>query len=156
SRQPVDRLRQVVAMAALAAVFVFVVQDKPWSYQLFPFIFLCGLLIVLVPIGLDWNRWGVFLRLAVIPVLMLGVFPAGDESPQDQGLVAAVESRLRSQPGTFYFLSTSVFPAFPAAVDTDARWGSRFPCLIMLPGLVKGPPDPRMNGMEQDFRRAVV
>ena len=52
-------------------------------------------------------------------------------------MIAHVEARVKQTDGSFYIISTGNYPAFPLALNRAYRWISRYPQLLMLPGLME-------------------
>jgi hypothetical protein len=150
--------RACITTAAVAALAVFALQGKGWMYQAFPawaFLLLltAGAIATtgLVPGGslTSWLRWGSARLLAVWVVIFIVRVPSHIDMVRFAGLAQAISA----QPGPFVILSTNVLPGFPLALEKDRTWASRFPCLIMLPGLVKAEQRGQVSRWEAPFRQ---
>lgn len=147
----------VATAGVIGAMAAFAIQKKGWFYQALPvdyFLFLLAGLPLLQPPGrLRFvHAWVPFLVLSVIGVL----FPIYFGQPHSTRDFIALERRIDETKGTFYVLSTNVWPGLPLALTTGHEWASRFPCLIMLPGLIAADRDPSASQWEKWFRNAVV
>jgi hypothetical protein len=85
---------------------------------------------------------GMFLQAA--PVIYRAFRPHPAEAREFVTLVAPVAAGR-----TLMALSTSVWPAFPAALEIGARWSGRAPCQWLIPGALQlsaGDADARARG----------
>lgn len=147
----------VVTAGVIGAMAALIIQLKGWPYQALPVAYFLFLLA-----GLPLLQRLPRLRAAQARVPLLALFTIGVWCPAVLGGspptrdFAALEQRIRESKGPFYVLSTDVWPAFPLALTTEHEWASRFPCLIMLPGLVAAKRDPNISQSETWFRSAVA
>lgn len=154
-QEPSSDLRRILVAAALGSMLVYVAQGKGWWYQAYPLVFfialLSGLLLAEALPAIDLLRCTAAAMIVCFLTWWMWI-----SSVHDRTRITDIDAKIRQTPGAFYILSTNVYPAFPLALETGHPWASRFPCLIMLPGLVKSAAEGRASRFEPIFRGAVV
>jgi hypothetical protein len=160
---PVRALRDCVMIGFIGALLAFAVQGKGWFYQCFPASAFAGLLVAgavgtaasLRPLAMPADAarcvmagFGVIVAaswLAYGPSVML-----------ERTLAPDVVAEIARTPGPFVVFSSSVDPGFPLALNEDRVWASRYPCLIMLPGILKAERNGGISPWEAPFRATLV
>ncbi len=153
-------LRYVLISEALACLFIYILQFKGWRYQLVPaltFASIGGLTlfadIALLKMRGASRNWREFALVGVLAFLFSESF---EEGTQAASLESKVRPEVAAVEGSFLVLSTGVFPGFPTAVDAGKVWASRYPCLIMLPGIVQAELRHEPSRWEAPFRASIV
>ncbi|MGE0744839.1 MAG: hypothetical protein AB7K86_06305 [Rhodospirillales bacterium] len=140
-------VRDTLAAAAAALVVVFL-QRKAFPYHLLPTIQLTALaagvvLLRLLSDGVALRRPAVTPRAAVALVCAGLVFQAAPVlyrafrpvPAEERELIALAAGPAAGRP--FLAVSTSVWPAFPMALDSGAQWVGRVGCQWMIPGALR-------------------
>lgn len=133
---PAIRARWLFWVAALGAFAGFALQGKGWAYQGLPalvFLLLSGGMgaVLLTRASVAGGLAGLAHAGAVGLVLALTIRPVL-ANPHEAELVPHA-ARIE---GPLLVLSTRVNAAFPLAARHPGGWASRYPCLILIPGLV--------------------
>jgi hypothetical protein len=153
--------RWMAAAAALGAFALFILQRKGWPHHALPILMFTGILCLLnaADLGLKpkRRRKATTIRGGIIVItLAVAFYIAHIGGVVDPDMMRGVENYIKRTDGSFYILSTGNYPAFPLGLNRAYRWTSRYPQLIMLPGLVeadmKGTPSP----YEPGFRATVL
>jgi hypothetical protein len=156
-------LRDVVMVAFIGALLAFVAQGKGWFYQAYPASAFAVLLVagalgsafLLRPMSLlsDAGR-GVVTGISALLVLFYMVY--GATKVAERTLDPAVVAQIARAPGPFVVFSASVDPGFPLALTENRVWASRYPCLIMLPGILQAERKGGVSRWEAPFRATLV
>lgn len=160
-RGPIIATRWMLAATTIGAFALFILQRKGWPHHALPILMFMSALFVFNLSDLKtrtvrdrknaWLRGGIT-AVAITCAFYLAYF-GGNVNPDMQ---AGVEERLQDTDGSFYIMSTGNYPAFPIALNPKYKWTSRFPQLIMLPGLIKAELDGAPSPYAQDFHAAVL
>jgi hypothetical protein len=142
--RPEAILVRYTALAALAAVAIFVFQAKGWKYQYLPVmsfllvsagVFMLGSISrpVSPPAAGRTTRWTVAAAcLALVAFyLVRSEFRPSSTVLFQQQPIYAMTSALASEQAA-YTLSSGLSPSFPLVLMQNRTWSSRFPCLWML------------------------
>jgi len=134
--------------AAVAALAVVVLQRKAFPYHLLPTIQLTALAagVVLLRLRRDGvaPRWRAATPRRAMALICAGlVFQAAPVlyrafrpvPAEERELIALAAAPAAGKP--FLAVSTSVWPAFPMALDSGARWVGRVGCQWMIPGALR-------------------
>jgi hypothetical protein len=156
-------LRDVVMVAFAGALLAFVAQGKGWFYQAYPASAFAALLVagavgsafMLRPLAhaADAAR-GLAGGISALLALLYMVY--GATTVAERTLDPAVVAEIARAPGPFVVFSASVDPGFPLALTEDRVWASRYPCLIMLPGILKAERNGGVSRWEAPFRATLV
>lgn len=121
-------------MAAIGAFAGYLLQQKGWLYQAYPFIHFSTVSLALFAVRIDRFWLGACIYIVVISIGLTGYdwrFYLNDPDRH-------AEFYEVFDPGERALVfSTAVGDAFPFAAIHPGGWGSRYPCLILMPGLVK-------------------
>jgi hypothetical protein len=156
-------LRDVMMVAFVGALLAFVAQGKGWFYQAYPASAFAALLVAgavgsvlnLRPMArLSDAARGVAAGISALLALFYMVY--GATQVAERTLDPAVVAEIARAPGPFVVFSASVDPGFPLALTENRVWASRYPCLIMLPGIVKAERAGGVSRWEAPFRAALV
>jgi hypothetical protein len=175
---------QIFGAATLGWLVAYVAQGKGWYYHLLPAIVFGTVALVLTVVhlavalrtlGHQHARRRISIVALVIPVVAAGIWVlpiiprlarhAMAEYQQRDSVLKLAEYVERTAPGEpVYFLSTSVWPAFPVVNLSGARWPYRYHFLWPIPALyareANGEPRYRLPGdqgsLERDFFDTVV
>lgn len=145
-------------LAAIAGSFVlFVGQRKGWPHHSLPVLMFIAALCVLHVIDLPKDRLTARLRAAISGLALIGAFYLTFTGGNvDTKMITDVEKRVKDSDGSFWILSTGNHPAFPIALDKKYTWTSRFPQLILLPGLAQADLKGITSPHEAPFRKALL
>ena len=160
-RGPLIGMRWMVVAAVLGSFALFILQRKGWPHHALPILMFVGVLCLLnladIKLKIARDRSTSLLRGAVISVILACAFylsfVGGNVDPD---MLSGVEAHIRDTDGSFYILSTGNYPAFPLALDRRYHWTSRYPQLIMLPGLAEAGIKGISSPYEPQFRAAVL
>lgn len=142
-------------IAAAAGCFIgYLVQWKGWPYQALPSHYFAAFALFSTCGSVSGAFW-VKMRHAAVLALPLGasavVVPILRQ-PLAWQLNQDILQATAGREGAFLVLSTDVHKAFPEAAQINHPWGLRFPCLILLPGLVRS--EERNGGVIENRYRA--
>jgi len=157
-----------------AAFAAFVVQRTGWPYQATPARVLLSVALLYAIAQLALQRQPQrSSQLSALIVAGTCAFAASRfvrdyQSRHSDWIGAELVNRVIPAAGTpvkFAALSTSLQPAFPAALYINGTWALRYPCLWMLPAVLAGSvrdesgawhPSPQMTQIDQTMRRSVL
>jgi hypothetical protein len=150
------RLARWLAVGAAASAVAFLVQRMGFDYHLLPAESALAMAAAAAIAGLERRprrgfEWGRAAALAALALLVVyrelgGALtrPIGVPGPESVPLERALREPVRS----LFVVSTSLWPAFPLVVTAQLAWGSRFPCLWVLPAVVR--PEGGLGGPERE------
>jgi hypothetical protein len=157
---PLIATRWMLIAASLGAFALFLLQRKGWPYHAQPVLLFASALFAFNLAGLKWGkRMGAknLLRASAAIAALVSAFAFafifGNVEPS---MLTGIREQLDGTDGSFYIMSTGNYPAFPLALDPRTRWTSRFPQLILLPGLIKAELDGAPSPEGPAFRAAVL
>jgi hypothetical protein len=78
------------------------------------------------------------------------------DQPMSPASFAGVSQAIGKSAGPFMIFSTSVDPGFPLAVTLGKVWASRYPCMLMLPAIVRDTTGKVAARWERVYRREIV
>jgi hypothetical protein len=160
----IEAMRWMTAAAALGAFASYLLQWKGWWYQGFPalyFALLCCVISIVAfarptGIGLVRGLAGVLLATAIYAhALVVNKYHVKEGTRQLRPILSKVD-------GPFMALSTAVSSGFPHGAEHPGGWAFRYPCLILVPGLVQAAAEnggilpKRYRVVEDTFRAAIV
>jgi hypothetical protein len=168
-------LQSVLLAASLGFLASYMLQQKGYSYHLFPLRATVTLSLVLHLVrSLDHAVANSRRRYEFVPILaacvvvfglslnsVIGWYSAANRSSgflagSIDDVVDVIDRYARNQ--TFYAISTHPFPGFPTALYAHAAWAGRTNSQFLLPAIIKmraqGVPesDPRLSSVEQTAR----
>lgn len=154
-------------LAAMNAALGYVVQQKGWSYHFLPAltalimamtVSFAALLAGTQPGGSTRGRPRGWLAVGLMASVVLA-FAARDvwradtlRSSYTRGITQALRGRMPGEP--LFVFSSSLPPAFPLVAIEQRPWASRFPCLWLLPGIVRRSADAAGGGSANDLAAA--
>ena len=170
-------LTTLLILQMTALITVGFIQHKGWPYHFLPywsitiFFWCCYIASVAIKNNqlkkiINWGPEGVMLIIAVYCVIFRVAVPIHDYEPSykqyiAQRLINVINKNIF--PKSLFVFSTSVDPGFPAAVYCNAKWGSRFNCLWLLPGnypedtdVIKYHSETQMNKIEKYVFKATI
>lgn len=131
---PAGQTGWMFGMAAVGAFAGYMLQQKGWLYQAYPFIHLSTVSLALFVARIDRISLGACIYIVTISIGLSGYdwrfFLNDPDRHAEFYEIFDVNDRA-------LVLSTAVGDAFPFAAIHPGGWGSRYPCLILMPGLVK-------------------
>jgi len=159
-RRPLIGARLMLVAATLGAFALFILQRKGWPHHALPIVLLANALFVFNMADLDMQRvarkLNALMRAGVtLCAMAFAFYLAFTTGNVDPNMQAEVEARLKQTDGSFYIMSTGNYPAFPLALNRSYRWTSRFPQLILLPGLIEADARGVKSPYEAPFRTAI-
>jgi hypothetical protein len=132
--------------ASVFASFAYDVQRTNWGYHLLPmiaFILMAAAILIIIRMGSFLIRHDapispvllgtVVVVLCTFTILEIRIVPQ-DELPKDGGAFSGLTS------GDAVFVFSTGGEIFPVAYRRNLEWGSRFPCLWILPALIRNSP----------------
>lgn len=120
---------------SLAALAAYLVQWTGYGYQFFPFVAFLGLSALWVAVHHRPATWQGAMALAAMIMLTVPFVRQGFHLiPETEMLVDEISARGGSE--RLAVLSTQLHPGPPVALQSDARWTSRYPALWLVPGAV--------------------
>lgn len=155
-----DRRARVPALCGLGALAAAMVQGKGWDYHLLP-----AWAAFLLALGVLFDRaWGTAAAAVALGVTLLLVPPLEAEGNHPTSLERQMTEALRShaESGPVLWLTSSIWPHFPAVLDARVRLAGPYMNLWLLQALYRtvpldaaGEPVYRPNpvGDEADVRR---
>jgi len=160
-RGPLIGARWMMVAATLGTFVLFVVQRKGWPHHAVPIMIVMSCLFLLnlgdIARQAAQNRTAATIRGGISVVVLAASFYlawiSGNVNPE---MMANVKDRLRDTDGSYYIFSTGNYPAFPIGLDRRYTWTSRFPQLILLPGLADLDLHGETSTWEPWFRQAVL
>ena len=159
--EEIAAVRNSLLVALLAVFLLFIMQQKGWPHQALPIL---TFLAVLFLFNLtDFQRSlgsvtkGALVRGGLNLIgLIITFYLAFTPGRVDPAMMADIEREVKSTNGSYYIMSTGNYPAFPLALEKGAHWASRFPQLLLLPGLIEQEELGTMSSWEPWFREAVL
>jgi hypothetical protein len=127
----------VLGLAALVMLAIYLVQMKGWNYHIYP----TTALLVLLAVGVlaaapdrpRALRAGAFAAACLL--LAKAALLSGNRYPLMERLLPVVRAHAAS--GSIGFFATTTWTGFPLALYADVGWASRFPALWLLPGVAQ-------------------
>lgn len=152
---PSGDLALVLLIAAYGSYGAYLLQHNAWPYHRLPAdVFLTLLPGLAVILWLDrapgaparWARFAAPLAFGTT-LLLLGIPQLRDRvTVVDRWAIALEQERVNAllpivrahaPDGSIFFLSSSISPAFPLVNEAHVGWSSRFPCLWLLPAVIR-------------------
>jgi hypothetical protein len=157
--------RAILLAGFMGGIGAYAMQAKGWFYQLIPaYGFMAALLaasvagIALRPAGQSAGprRWLLCTALAVVFAVEVFHRARLADQPMSPASFAGVSQAIGKSAGPFMIFSTSVDPGFPLAVTLGKVWASRYPCMLMLPAIVRDTTGKVAARWERVYRREIV
>lgn len=121
--------------ATLACVAIYLAQWTGYGYQAKPFVALAALTSVFVAADKNARMYTRGLAAACLGVIAIEGAQTGLYQSKMTNQLAPYVTSTGPDPRLAVF-SSSLWPSFPLALHTDAKWTSRYPALWLIPGAV--------------------
>lgn len=161
SRQRHPAFADIFLIGAIVFYVIYASEMKGWTYQILP---VSALLFLTVVAALASGGRMVFGSVAIVGMLLVPFIKGVYQNPTAEELAPLIKAQASGR--GLYVFSSYVWVGFPLVEMVHAHWASRFPCLWLLPGAVRGlesthpKADPALlrsyAGLERYTTRAVV